>query len=246
MEAWLLFPIRMVAILLLAFVVYLVCDDVQQRLVVDGSSRPKTADHDIDKVLSPPPKRVSPIPLTVGLGTFITVLFCVERTSIRQFQNAINQVLAQGGSIRFDPPYESTLSRYYATIATVDLSDAPVDDTDILTLHSIPNLKSIRFANTNIGGRTIGRLSKCHGLERVDLSQTHICDEDLDSLHQIRRLRSLILNDTPITDAAVPHLSLCRTLEKLELQGTGVTDDGHRKLLAALPNATHVPASVAT
>ena len=247
MEAWALFPIRLITILMVAALAYYVCDNAQRRLVsgVTGAVAVDNNVADVD-VKSAATRNVSTVPLIVGVATFLVVMSTGEFFQFRRFTSVVEQVETLGGSIRFDPPYSSSVARFFAKIATVDLSDSSIDDSSLPALRFIHNLKSARLANTNIGTAAIREISRCRSLESLDISNTPIGDNDLVLVAGIRRLRSLLLNDTNITDDAVAHLSQCRKLNRLELTGTALSEDGYRQLTNAHPTATVIAASVAT
>ena len=243
MEAWLLFPFRLVVIAIIATLVYCACDAVERRLTMGPTEIERDVDRTADRLQ---PKPVHPLPILAGVLTFLTILIVVESLALKKFRHVVNQIEELEGSVRFDPPRTTPLGQYHATTATVDLSDTSVDDTSLPALKFLPNLKALRLANTEIGSDVVSKLKSCSRLERLDLSQTEISDTDLKPLQSLRRIRALIINDTQITDAAVPYLSLCQSLTKLELEGTSITDAGRRELKASLPNTTIEGASVAT
>lgn len=242
MEAWLLFPVRIVAIGFIAVLAYYACDGVQQQLMVLSEEAAPTVDRATDHV---PPARVHALPLLTGIFTFVTILTVVESIAIRRFRTALAQINQLHGSVQFDPPSTTIVTQYLAKIATVDLSDTSVDETSFPALQSIHNLKALRVANTRIGGDVVRKIASCRRLERLDLSQTGLADADLEPLQSLPLLRALIVNETGISDAAVPYLSSCQALVTLELQDTGITDDGRRELMAALPDTEIIGASIA-
>lgn len=244
MEAWLLFPIRLLSVVMVAALAYFLCEHVQERIVSGTAGSVVTDGKDADSDPSPVRKSIPTTPLIVGMATFIVVLLSVESVYFRRFTFAIDQVEAVGGSVRFDPPYRSPFARYFAKTATVDLSDRLVDDSELPPLWFIPNLKAARLANTRIGATAIRHLLRCRGLESLDLSGTPIDDSDLSPLRRFRQLRSLLLNDTSITDRAVTHLSNFPRLKRLEMAGTQLSDDGYGTLRSAYPDATMVVASI--
>ena len=246
MEAWLLFPIRIFSVVLVAALAYFLCDRVQEGIVSSMNRSIGTDSEVADSDFRPVAERISTIPLIVGMATFVVVLLSVESVYFHRFALAMHQIEALGGSIRFDPAYEGSFARYFANTATVDLSESSVDDSKLPHLWCIPNLKSVRLANTKIGASAIRHVTWCHALESLDISSTPVVDSDLSPLKRIRKLRSLLMNDTAITDNAVIHFSNCRKLKKLELSGTQLSENGYRNLSSALPDATVVVASVTT
>lgn len=234
MQAWLLFPIRLIVIALMAAVVYFACDAVEQRLAM----RPvEDSVDDTERTEAVKPKLVHFIPPLVGIVAFIGMLGAAELAGVKRFRKVVEQIDALGGRVEFNSERKTSLAQYWAMSAAVDLSDATIDDASFPDLKYMPNLTALKLTKSKVGGNAFEKLRGCHRLERLDLSQTELSDGDLYPLHRLKNLRDLVVSDLRITDASVGDLSLVRSLTTLELSGTAITEDGRRQLAKALPEA---------
>lgn len=243
MEAWLTFPIRLVFVVLIAYFVYLVVE--RARFPLTSALQSTSADQATpEQPSSDNPRPV--VPFLVALATFGTAVFLVESLAIRRFTRAHGKIESLGGSIRFDPPYDSMWACFFFSTATVDLSDTAINDQSLVDFAAIPKLKTLRLANTQIGGATLRSLVPCRSITGLDLSNSSICDNDLQHLRSIRGLHSLILEGTSITNSSIEHLISCKALKELQCQNTGISSEGHETLthtlteltLTTTPNAT--------
>lgn len=222
MEAWLLFPVRLITVALIAFVVYSVVDRAPLQQL--GGKSPVGLEV---KSAAPARERSNSrgyVPVLFGVATFCVSLVLAESLAVRRFNRACRQIESLGGSIRFAPPHEMVWARFVFSTATVDLSDTSINDQSEIDFAAIPLLKTLRLANTQVAGETIERLSRCSKLQGLDLTNTAICDEDLQHVCAIANLRSLILNGTAITNAAMPDLQACCLLKELQCDNTGITE----------------------
>ncbi len=223
MEAWLLFPVRLFAVTLIAFLAYSVCEQARLPLVPDSPS--DSALHD-DLPAKRPKTNLVAISVAVGLLVFATALFVGESLMVRRFRKTQRQIESLGGSIRFDPPHDFVWAALFFSSATVDLSDTVLDESTVVDFASIPGLKTLRLANTRIGETVIVSLVKCKTLTGLDLSNTNLRDDDLRCLPSFRNLQNLILNDTSVSDDCIDHLSASIALKELQCAGTRISDRG--------------------
>ena len=222
MEAWLLFPVRLITVAIIAFVVFSLVDRGHLQQLEMTAVR---SEADASAVTPPEPPVADSryvIPILAGVATFVAALALGESLAIRSFSRACRQIVSLGGSIRFNPPQNSMWARRFFSTATVDLSDTSINDQIKIDFAAIPLLKTLRLANTQVAGETMRTLRNCSRLQGLDLTGTAIRDEDLQHVSAIASLRSLILNGTAVTDASIPHLKSCVALQELQCQDTAI------------------------
>jgi hypothetical protein len=101
---------------------------------------------------------------------------------------------------------------------TVALNYLPdVGDAELARVRSLPKLKRLYFAGTEITDAGLAAVSGLSQLKELDLSNTAITDAGLEHLMSIHNLKQLYLKNTPVTDrgiqrvkAANPHLKVKR------------------------------------
>lgn len=87
-------------------------------------------------------------------------------------------------------------------LETLEIIDCTLDEAVLSAIGSLPNLRTLNLAYTNV------------------------TDEDLKKLFPRSNLHTLVLNYTRITDAAIPAVCENPELERLGLAGTSITDVG--------------------
>jgi hypothetical protein len=101
-------------------------------------------------------------------------------------------------------------------VQVVSLKETPADDTWLVYLKTMPNIRSVNL---------------CH---------TAVTNQGLASLAHLSKLEELYLDGTKITDAGLSHLYDLKKLYYLNVSETAVTRSGVAKLAAALPGLHEV------
>jgi tetratricopeptide (TPR) repeat protein len=118
---------------------------------------------------------------------------------------------------------------------TLDASGTSIDDADLESLKSLPQLRNLNLRGTGVTDAGLAALRFVPELEFLGLSQTAVTDVGLAQLTSLQRLRYLTLADTAISDAGVWHLVGLQKLAGLNLKGTQITRNGLMELQARLP-----------
>jgi hypothetical protein len=88
----------------------------------------------------------------------------------------------------------------------------------------------------DVGDAELARVRSLPKLKRLFLAGTQITDAGLASVSGLSQLKELSLSDTAITDAGLEHLTALHNLKRLDLKNTHVTDGGIQRLKAANPH----------
>jgi Leucine-rich repeat (LRR) protein len=105
----------------------------------------------------------------------------------------------------------------------IGLSRARVTDALVLKLSTLPRLREIRLAGTNVTTKSIEKLVR-PDLEEIDLAETAVTDTNAAALFVLPKLRLLRLDKNGITDAGLSAPG--PALVELYLSNTKVTDAG--------------------
>jgi WD40 repeat protein/serine/threonine protein kinase len=136
-------------------------------------------------------------------------------------------------------PVGDETANHLATIPTltdVHLAVTKVTDAGaIKLLTSLPKLRLLNLANTEVKGLLNASLDRHPILEDINLHNTAAGDDTVRSLAKCPKLATLHLSSTKVTDAGLAALEACPSLQYLTLGKTAVTDAGVKKLAAALP-----------
>lgn len=187
---------------------------------------------------------------TLLVGTLViafSVNIVARRAAIER--QAANSVVRLGGTVSYDwqfdedfnpsgnqaPPGPEWLRRmtgdeYFQSIVSVAIVGRPCGDADLPPLHSLPKLKEVLLANTQVSDRTARVLAGAKNLEILDVSFTRISDRGITQLSSLPRLRRLfagtISNDPTekVTDECVRDLARVPHLEVLQITGRGITN----------------------
>jgi hypothetical protein len=88
----------------------------------------------------------------------------------------------------------------------------------------------------DVGDAELARVRSLPKLKRLFLAGTQITDAGLASVSGLSQLKDLSLSNTAITDAGLEHLTGLHNLKKLDLNNTPVTDRGIQRVKAANPH----------
>ncbi len=156
-------------------------------------------------------------------GIFALPVVAPDSGAIRTARESGLSVLALGSGVGYlsvdatsvPPEWNSQslqlLRPLAANIAAVDLARAPVGDSAMTLLGTMPRLTRLRLA------------------------QTRVTDAGLDALTSLQYLTYLNLVDTEVSDAGLRALETLPRLASLYLAGTQVTAGGVERLQRALP-----------
>jgi len=166
--------------------------------------------------------------------TLMAVYLGIWTSSARRQRASTNAIVALGGSVTYD--FQATTGRFvvdavpvgpawlrsilgrdwFDSVHGVGLYDADgaTDELIAVSLHGVPDTRSLQLDRSNAGFETMAIVSK------------------------MKSLRNLMLHDTSVDDRGLQSLCRLSNLENLDLRGTRATEKGIRMLRAALPNCT--------
>jgi Leucine-rich repeat (LRR) protein len=145
-----------------------------------------------------------------------------------------------------------------AALKTIDLTGTDVGDATLAGLAKLPqieellinhgrfkktgvpllaplvNLRRLEAVRTSIDATAAATLARFTKLEQLNLDYTSFNDEGLKSIAALP-LKELRLDSANITDASVDVLSNMKSLRLLNLYHTLVSEEGHARLVKALP-----------
>lgn len=146
----------------------------------------------------------------------------------------------------------------FDTVATVSITDAAVDEQQLLPLEKCVYLRSLRLSGGSITDRHLRHIranrtllwmflsdtevsdAGCDylvafsSIEQLELDRTRVTDRGIERISKMTSLVSLSLADSQISDAGVCQMSTLTNLQMLNLEGTRVTDQG-MQCLSRLP-----------
>jgi hypothetical protein len=155
------------------------------------------------------------------LVTVAAIWFGLLAQSARKQREAVQAVLAAGGSVQYDyqrrgPQSEPRGQRwlrkligdeYFQEVVGVVVQSNSADDELLLQIGKLHNLESL----------TVGAL---------DSNNQRITDAGLRHIGQAKRLRSLNIGFTKVTDQGLGYLAGLPALVHLDLSSTSISDDG--------------------
>jgi Leucine-rich repeat (LRR) protein len=123
-----------------------------------------------------------------------------------------------------------------ARVRDLDLSYAPVTDSDLVYLEPLTSLTALNLSATQVSGAGPAHLDKLTALTALNLSGAQVTDAGLahllSHLGKLKLLTVLHLAGTQVTDACLARLAKLTTLTMLDLSETKVTDVGLEQLEA--------------
>jgi len=108
-------------------------------------------------------------------------------------------------------------------VASVRLRDTPATDRDLELLKSLPRVRYLDLANTNISDEGLVVVGRLRRLQSLTVLGPSIGDRGVEHLRGLR-LEQLSLWKTKVTDAGVRHLRGMTSLRSLILDETCITD----------------------
>ncbi len=159
-------------------------------------------------------------------GIFAQPVVSVDSAALRAARATGLTVLALGTGVGYlsvnatnvSPTWNSrsleVLRPLAANVASVDLARAPVGDSALTLLGTMPRLTRLQLSNTRVSDGGLEQLRTLQYLEYLNLVNTDVTDQGLRALEPLSRLRTV------------------------HLWGTHVTAGGVQRLQRALPHAT--------
>ena len=191
MERDLTLLVRLFVVAFVGFCVWLVLDSMSGQLASKLFNRDSPVVEQQPATDSPSPSHV--LPFIGGIVAMVAVACSIECFYYQRFEKAVNQIRELGGTVRFAPTSELSYLNFRFGIATVDLSNKPIDDGNFPAVGWIPRLKTLRACNTEIGVAALKEIVKCQELRSLDLSGTDFTVSQLEILDDLANLENLLL-----------------------------------------------------
>jgi hypothetical protein len=112
----------------------------------------------------------------------------------------------------------------------LNLWDSDISDESLKSFKNFPKLESVPMGRTRVTDAGLAHIAELTQLEYVGLRGNDITDAGLVHLKKLSNLTSLTLQETKVTDAGLEHLKGLTKLEHVRLQKTAVTNAGIQKL----------------
>ena len=119
-------------------------------------------------------------------------------------------------------------------LASIDLSNTPLDDGDVERLQAAPAVRELNIAHTRVTDKCLTFLKSWHALERLNLTGTAINGSGLLHLQSLSALRDLRLGGPNVNDLFLVELNGLKQLERLGLSKGGFLDSS-----SSSPRPTH-------
>jgi hypothetical protein len=109
-------------------------------------------------------------------------------------------------------------------IVALNLSHNPrVDDSSMLYVAAMTNLKTLVLVNTNVGDQGVSQLTGLDKLAFLNLnSSRNVSDRSAGILGSMDSLQHLLINRTGITDRGIPLIARLPRLRRLSIEGTDI------------------------
>ena len=113
------------------------------------------------------------------------------------------------------------------TVIQCNLEDCTlVDDTGLLNLRGLTELRRLFLQHTSVGDKGLGNLGRQPNLQELSIAHTVVTDAGLEPLGRMQSLANLHLSDTAITDSGLEYLRGTNNLGRLAIIGTIITGEG--------------------
>jgi uncharacterized membrane protein len=151
-------------------------------------------------------------------GIFALPVSAPDSVALRAARESGLTVLALGNGVGYlsidassVPPSWSSQSLQLlrplaANIASIDLARAPVGDSALAVVSSMPRLTRLRLAQTQVTDAGLVALKSLQYLAYLNLVDTEVTDAGLRSLETLPRLASLYLGGTQVTAGGIERL----------------------------------------
>ncbi|MEL6942443.1 MAG: c-type cytochrome domain-containing protein [Bacteroidota bacterium] len=101
-------------------------------------------------------------------------------------------------------------------LTSLNISNLPIENSDLSTLIQFPNLEKLLLNNTNITGNNLEELKACTKLKQLALSGTAVQEKHLQKLNSIPALKEVYLWDTDIDPSVIDSFNQEFSSPKLE------------------------------
>ena len=233
MEGWILLPMRLVAVGLVAFCFWHSMTLTQPLVFVSPESaefanqpvEPVTAQRSVDNWL--------PI-IVAGMSAAVVSLLAWQqkRTMVRRLHVIAAMIHQLGGAYvtrRSDEQvtWSNALRTAYEMlfgvcdrIISVDLSNTNVTDDDLFFLVKLASLTSLNLSRTAITPDFIEQIATLGKLQHLSLAGTSIGDDACAKIAKLSQLRRLELSNTDVSHDGLTQLAGLRHLSILAINGT--------------------------
>ena len=182
--------------------------------------------------------------------TALAVWLGVEVNRVRRQREAVEAILAAGGTVHYDyqtdpsrsftPDAEPAAPRwlrkligddFFRDVVDVDLNRTRINDELLIRLNDLPKIKRLNLAYTSVSDAGFERLSGLRHLRGVILGETRVTDRTLAHLAKhAPELTLLSVEGAGVTDAGLAEIARFERLQTLILFGADITDAGLRSL----------------
>jgi len=161
------------------------------------------------------------------------------RQKSRKQAEAVNAVIAAGGSVYFDyqwkdgklleggqPQQAAWLRRlvgpeFFDRAVAIDLRE--VEPGDLLrSLRLMPYVVDLNVGGAVLEEGDLEAIGRCKGLERLDLSRSSISDQGVVRLDRLTNLVSLSLATTEVSDRSLDTIGRLKKLRALDVSRTSI------------------------
>ncbi len=233
MEGWILLPMRLVAVGLVAFCFWHSMT-LTQPLVFSSPDSVEFANQPIEPVTAQ--RSVEDwLPIIVaGMSAAVVSLLAWQqkRTMTRRLHVIAAMIHQLGGAyVTWRSDEQVSLSNVLRTayemifgvrdrIISVDLSDTNVTDDDLFFLVKLTSLTSLNLSRTAITPGFIEQIATLQKLQHLSLAGTSIGDDACAKIAKLSQLRRLELSNTDVSDDGLTQLAGLRHLRVLETDAT--------------------------
>ncbi len=111
------------------------------------------------------------------------------------------------------------------SVATLSLDDTAISPKSLTKLESLPNLKKLWLARTNLLSKDLSKASYLPSLEALYLESMNDLTQVIEKISRGKKINHLIVRYCNINKADIIKLSNCHTLEDLDLRNDKNIDD---------------------
>jgi hypothetical protein len=181
---------------------------------------------------------------TLLIAVTLFCLWCTYVALKHRAEHAAAKALAQAGAtVDWQGSSPEWLTKLigddpFAYVREVSFVDAPVTDSDLEHLQSLPTLQKLYIAQNNtFTGTGLRYLAGMNDLTMLYIYDVPMTDEGLRALPPLPRLAELYVLATCITDEGVEHVRRFPAAKEIQLGSEQLTKNAVSKLGAELPNA---------
>jgi hypothetical protein len=127
------------------------------------------------------------------------------------------------GQSQFDPKSIDEIKKIKEQVVDINLSNMPLEDTDISRLTGFNNLEKLNLNSTDINGSGLAQLENLKNLNSLSISGNRIDQDFLDEILSLVQLKNLYIWNTGLSDSDVNKLKTNLPNTHVE---TGFKDEG--------------------